>query len=62
MMEGENIVQYCKRIKEVVNAIQGANGTLEDEKVLRKVLRTLIPVMSLGFQQYQNCDALQVTI
>ena len=26
MMQGENIVQYCKRVKEVVNAIHGTNG------------------------------------
>lgn len=32
MMEGENIIQYCTRDKEVVNSTQGKNGTIEDEQ------------------------------
>ena len=33
MEEGENITQYVARIKEVVNAIRGANGKLDDDTV-----------------------------
>ena len=43
MEEGENIAQYVARIKEVVNAIRGADGKIEDETVVNKVLRTLLP-------------------
>ena len=40
MEEGENIAQYVARIKEEVNEIRGANGKLDDDIVLSKVLRT----------------------
>ena len=39
--EGENIAQYVARIK-VVSAIRGATGLIEDDTILRKVLRTLL--------------------
>ena len=44
IIEGENIVQYCTRIKEFFNAIRGENKTIEDEIVISKVLRTLLPI------------------
>ena len=44
MEEGENISQYASRIKEVVSAIRSANGTLDDETINRKFLRTLLPI------------------
>lgn len=47
MMEGENIVQYYTRVKEVVNAIWGENGTIEDEIVISKVLTTLFPIYAI---------------
>ena len=47
MMEGENIVQYFKGVKEDVNAIRGENGTIEDEIMIRKVLRNLLPIYSI---------------
>ena len=47
MMEGENIVQYSTRVKEVVNAIHGANGEIKDEIVISKVLRTLLPIYTI---------------
>ena len=31
MQEGENIVQYCAKLKEVVNAIRGENVKLDDD-------------------------------
>ena len=42
--EGENIAQYFSRKKDVGNAIRGATGTIDDDIVLRKVLRTLRPI------------------
>ena len=39
MEDGENIVQYFSRIKDVVNVIRGANGIIDDDTILRKVLR-----------------------
>ena len=44
MQEGETIVQYCARIKDVVNAMWGSNGLIEDETMINKVLRTLLPI------------------
>lgn len=38
MIEGENIVQYCSRIKEVSNAIRGANVKIEDETIINFLL------------------------
>ena len=47
MMEGENIVQYYTRVKEVVNDIQGENKIIEDETMIRKVLRTLLSICAI---------------
>ena len=44
MEEGENIAQYVSRIKEVVNTIRGAIGHIDDNTMLSKVLRTLLPI------------------
>ena len=40
MEEGENVAQYIARIKEVVSAIKGATGEIDDDTVLSKVLKT----------------------
>ena len=40
MQEGQTIVQYYTRIKDVVNAIKGKNVVIEDEAIINKVLRT----------------------
>ena len=42
MLESETIAQYCERIKDVVNAI-GANRKIEDETMVNKFLRTVLP-------------------
>ena len=47
MEEGENIAQYASRIKEVVSAIRSEIGVLDDETVIRKVLRTLLPIYAI---------------
>ena len=52
--EGENIVQYVARIKEVVSVIRGANGHIDDDIVLRKVLRTLLHVYAIRVSTIQE--------
>ena len=47
MEEGENISQYVARIKEVVSAIKGATGHIDDDTLLSKVLRTLLHVYAI---------------
>ena len=42
--EGENITQYASRKKEVVSAIRSFVGHLDDETILSKFLRTLLPI------------------
>ena len=49
MEEGEYISQYVARIKEVVSAIRGATSHIVDYTILRKVLRTLLPIILLYF-------------
>lgn len=43
MQEGENIEQYSKRINDVVKSIKSVGGKLEEEDVVSKILRTLLP-------------------
>lgn len=43
MLENETIAHYCVRVKDVVNAIKGANGKIQDETVVSKFFRTLLP-------------------
>ena len=54
MLESETIPQYCERVKDVVNAIRGANGVKEDETMVRKVLKTLLPKYSIRFFSIQG--------
>ena len=54
MEEGENIVQYASKIKEVVSAIRSANGFLDDENVNRKFLRTLLPIYAIRVSAMQE--------
>ncbi len=44
IQEGETIVQYCGRIKEVVNVIKGLEGMIDDETMINKGLRILLPI------------------
>ena len=47
MTEGETIAQYSGQVKEGVNSIRGSNGNSDDEYVISKVLRTLLPIYSI---------------
>ena len=52
--EGENIAQYVARIKEVVSAIKGAIGHIDDKFFLSKVLRTLLPIYAIRVSTIQE--------
>lgn len=54
ILEGETIVQYCARVKEVVNAIRGANGNIDDETIIRNFLRTLLPIYAIKVSAIQE--------
>lgn len=54
MQEGENIAQYCGRLKEVINAIRGANGTIDDETIIGKVQRTFHPIYAIKISAIQE--------
>ena len=47
MVEGQIVAQYVGRRKEFVSAIRGADGTIDDDTVLIKVLRTLLPIYAI---------------
>ena len=47
MEEGENVSQYIARIKEVVSAIRSTTGHIDDDTILSKVLRTLLPIYAI---------------
>lgn len=44
MKEGENVVQYVNRIKEVVSATKAIGGFISGTKVVSKFLRTPLPI------------------
>lgn len=54
MLEGETFAQYVARIKEVVSSIKGATGQIDDDIVLIKVLRTLLPVYAIRVSAIQE--------
>ena len=47
MIERENFAQYYGQVKEIVNAIRGAGGIINDDIVISKVLRTLLPIYAI---------------
>ena len=54
MIKSENISQYCTRVKDVVNAIRGFVGTINDETIVSKVLRTLLPKYAIRVSTIQE--------
>ena len=54
MEVGDNISQYVARIKEVVSAIKGATGQIDDDTMLRKVLRKLLPIYAIRVSTIQE--------
>ena len=47
MEESENVSKYVARIKEVVSAIKGTTGQIDDDTILRNFLRTLLLVYAI---------------
>ena len=54
MREDENIAKYVERIKASVSAIKASGGKIEDEIVISKVLRTLLPVYAIRVSTIQE--------
>lgn len=54
MVEDENIEKYGQRIKEVVAAIKSVGGTIEEDDVVSKVLRTLLPLYAIRVSAIQE--------
>lgn len=65
MVEGENIAQYGQRIKEVVGGIKSAGGKIEDDTIVSKMLRTLLPAYAIkvsAIQELRSVSSDKVTI
>lgn len=58
MREDENIAKYVERIKVSVSAIKSSGGIIEDVTVVRKVLKTLLPIYAIRVSiiQEMRCD------
>ena len=58
MREDENIEKYVERIKASVSAIKASRGDINDKIVVRKVLRTLLPIYTIRVSSIQEmrCD------
>ena len=54
MEEGENIAQYVARIKQIVSAIKGATSKIDDDTMLSKFLRTLLPIYAIRVSTIQE--------
>src|SRR5271154_2748532 len=54
MEEGENVVQYGARVKEVVSAIRCLGGQFDEDTVNSKYLRTLLPIYSIRVSVIQE--------
>jgi hypothetical protein len=58
MREDENIAKYVEQIKASVSAIKASEADIDDKIVVRKVLRTLLPIYAIrvSFIQEMRCD------
>lgn len=54
MREEENIAKYVERIKTSVTAIRASGGKIDDETVISKVLRTLLPIYAIRVSAIQE--------
>lgn len=54
MREDKNIAKYSDRIKATLSAIRASRGKLEDEIVVSKVLRTLLPIYAIRVSSIQE--------
>ena len=62
MQEGENVAQYYSRIKDVVNSIRGATGKIDDDILLKKVLRKLLPIYAIKVSTIEELKCIWVLI
>ena len=54
MREDENIAKYVERVKACVSAIRASGGDIKGETVIRKVLRTLLPIYAIRVSAIQE--------
>ena len=54
MREDENIAKYVERIKASVSVIRASRGKIEEETVISRVLRTLLPVYAIRVSSIQE--------
>ena len=54
MREDENIAKYVERIKASVSAIKASGRKIEDETIISKVLRTLLPIYAIRVSTIQE--------
>ena len=47
MKEDENITKYVERIKASVSAIKAFGGEIDDKKIVRKVLKKILPIYAI---------------
>ena len=54
MKEGEDIAKYTERIQKWVSVVSDVGGKIDDEIVVSKVLRTLLPINAISVSSIQE--------
>ena len=54
MRENENIAKYVERIKASVSAIRALGGEIKEETIMRKFLKTLLPIYAIRVSTIQE--------
>lgn len=54
MVTGHKLSKNDALAKVIINSIRGANGKIEDETIIRKVLRTLLPIYAIRVSTIQE--------
>ena len=54
----KTLQKYAKRIKASVSAIRASRGEIEEETIVRKILKTLLPIYAIRVStiQEKRCD------
>ena len=58
MKEGGNVSQYVNQIKYVLSEIRVSISTIQNSKIVSKVLRTLLPVYAIKISSIQEVRAM----
>ena len=53
MREYKNIAKYVERIKASVSEIKASRGDIQETTIVRKVLRTLLPIYAIRVSTIQ---------